>query len=102
MQSMRDASLIFAEQSYLFLTDYARFSWIILWKKLTITYFFNSKERNIAFFTLFLNKLYMYCSFRPTFFPLPSSLSTYVFFSSHRNSSSPTFFAHQRSHTFLR
>lgn len=50
MQSMRDASLIFAEQSYLFLTDYARFSWIILWKKLTITYFFNSKERNIAFF----------------------------------------------------
>ena len=46
---MRDASLIFAEQSYLFLTDYARFSWIILWKKLTITYFFYSKERNIAF-----------------------------------------------------
>ena len=62
----------FAEQSYLFLTDYARFSWIILWKKPAITYFFNSKERNIAFFTLFLNKPCMYCPFRSSLFPLPS------------------------------
>ena len=49
MQSMRDASLIFAEQSYLFLTDYARFSWIILWKKLTITYFFILRSETLHF-----------------------------------------------------